>query len=77
MQSFCPLKIEITEFPGGFHPKIIKLQSAFCNLTLCSHYSGLGFGLARKRYLIGLLFIHKNGDFGMISVYGGEAPPIS
>ena len=30
--------------------------------------SQVGFGLARKPYWIGLLFTHRDGEFGVISV---------
>ena len=38
---------------------------------------GIAFTPARKPYWIGLLFTHKNGDFGAISVTERRVAPIT
>ena len=53
VQGFCPLKIKITQFPGGFHlnassPKAIQKKvvyqnqpSYFIQFKVCSHLKQL------------------------------------
>ena len=51
----------------GFRPAS-KLRSLQRNITLCvGTVTNAGLAPPRKSYRIGLLFTHKNGDFGAIS----------
>ena len=54
------------------------VKTLYIRLWLLFTRYRIAFAQARKSYCIGLLFTHKNGDFGAISVMGrGRASLIS